>query len=67
MSQLCFRYQTLEFDDMDIHIRTLKDKQQYDTVYDKKEIDGLTSANWSLFGVLWPSSRVLANIIMLII
>lgn len=62
MSNLQFRYQTIEFNSMDIHIRTLKDKQQYDVRYDKKAIEGLSSANWSLFGVLWPSSKVLANL-----
>lgn len=62
MQKIHFRYQTIELKQMDIHLRTLKDKQQYDESYDKKIIDGLSSANWSLFGVLWPSSRVLANI-----
>ncbi len=62
MTNLQFRYQTIEFNTMDIHIRTLKDNQQYDISYDKKDIEGLSSANWSLFGVLWPSSQVLANI-----
>ncbi len=62
MSTVRFLYQTIEFDNMDIHLKTLRDKQQYDIKYDKQKIEGLSSANWSLFGVLWPSSKVLANL-----
>lgn len=62
MSALRFRYQTIEFDDVDIHLRTLRDKQQYldaDGVADKL---GISSATWSLFGVVWDSSTVLAHL-----
>ena len=62
MSSLRFRYQTIEFDNVDIHVRTLRDKQEYldaDNVADKL---GISSAQWSLFGVIWPSSKVLANL-----
>lgn len=62
MQKVQFQYQTIEFKNMDIHLRTLKDKNQYDESYDTKDIDGLSSANWSLFGVLWPSGQVLSNI-----
>ncbi|WP_228149977.1 class I SAM-dependent methyltransferase [Malaciobacter molluscorum] len=48
---------------MDIHIRTLKDTQQfYDKNNEAKNL-GIYSSSWSLFGVLWPSSQVLANYI----
>ncbi len=59
---LRFRYHTYEFGDRDIHLRTLRDKQQY---LDKENhaLDlGITSANWSLFGVVWDSSQVLAHV-----
>lgn len=61
MSFLRYRYETIEFSDIDIHVRTLRDKQQYsdnDNVADKL---GISSAQWSLFGVIWPSSKVLAH------
>jgi predicted nicotinamide N-methyase len=61
MSSLRFQYQTFEFDDFDIHVRTLRDKQQYldiDNVADKL---GISSAQWPLFGIVWPSSEVLAH------
>ncbi len=61
MSAVRFCYQTIEFDKTDIHLRTLRDKQQY---FDKDNIAenlGISSATWPLFGVVWPSSIVLAN------
>ena len=58
------RYQTIEFDKTDIHLRTLRDNQQY---FDKDNIAenlGISSATWPLFGIVWPSSIVLANYMM---
>lgn len=63
MSQLRYKYQTIEFDYIDIHVKTLKDSQQF---FDKDNIAeklGINSASWSLFGVIWPSAKVLANFI----
>mgnify|MGYP002713033368 CR=1 FL=1 len=57
------RYQTIEFSETDIHICTLRDKQQF---YDPKGIAagyGIPEAFWSLFGVVWPSSLALAHFI----
>ncbi|MGM0518947.1 MAG: class I SAM-dependent methyltransferase [Campylobacterota bacterium] len=63
MSNIRFKYQTKEFGlTTDIHIRTLRDKQQF---FDKDDIAkklGISSATWPLFGVIWPSSEVLANL-----
>jgi predicted nicotinamide N-methyase len=58
-----YKYQTKEFGTTDIHVRTLRDKQQF---HDKDDIAkdlGISSATWSLFGVVWPSSEVLAHFI----
>lgn len=55
------RYQTIEFDEFDIHLRSLKDKQQFHDPFGEAERLGISSAQWSLFGVLWQSSRVLAE------
>lgn len=62
MSSLRFRYRTIEFGKSDIHLRTLRDRQQYsddDSVASKL---GISSANWPLFGIIWDSSKVLANL-----
>lgn len=62
MNSVRIRYQTIEFDEMDIHVRTLWDSQQY--ADEKKEAEklGISSATWPLFGVIWASSEVLANL-----
>ncbi|MFC6673801.1 class I SAM-dependent methyltransferase [Marinobacterium aestuariivivens] len=61
MSVLRFRYQTLEFGDVDIHLRTLRDLQQYLDAGGVAEKLGIHSANWSLFGIVWASGEVLAH------
>jgi ETFB lysine methyltransferase len=61
MSTLRVRYQTLEFGDVDIHLRTLRDLQEFsddDNVAGKL---GISSASWPLFGVLWDAGAVLAH------
>jgi predicted nicotinamide N-methyase len=60
---LRFRYQTLVFGDRDIHLRTLKDTQQFLDPQGEADALGISSANWALFGVVWDSSQVLANFI----
>ena len=64
MSSLRLSYQTLEFGDSDIHLRTLRDRQQYSDPELRAEKLGISSATWPLFGVVWPSSLVLAEIMM---
>ena len=63
MSLLRFRYQTIEFGDTDIHLRTLRDKQQYLDVDGVAKKLGISSATWPLFGVVWASSEVLAHLL----
>ncbi len=62
MPSLRVSYQTIEFDDVDIHLRTLRDKQEFLDVGGIAEKLGISSAQWSLFGVVWPSSEVLAHL-----
>jgi predicted nicotinamide N-methyase len=57
------RYQTVEFDNVDIHLCTLRDKQQFSDPQGTAEEIGISSATWPLFGVIWPSSIVLAHYI----
>jgi ETFB lysine methyltransferase len=58
-----YKYQTKEFGTIDIHLRTLRDKQQFFDENDTAKNLGISSATWSLFGVVWPSSEVLAHFI----
>jgi predicted nicotinamide N-methyase len=61
LSNIRYKYQTIEFENIDIHLRTLKDTQQFFDDKDKAQKLGINSASWAIFGVLWPSSQVLAN------
>ncbi len=60
---LRIRYQTIEFNNTDIHVCTLRDNQQFDDPQGTAEKLGISSASWPLFGVLWPSGLVLAHFI----
>ena len=55
------RYQTVEIGHTDIHLCTLRDNQQFDDPHGTAAALGISSATWPLFGVVWPSSLVLAN------
>jgi predicted nicotinamide N-methyase len=57
------KYQTIEFGNVDIHLRTLKDTQQFFDKNNEAQKLGINSASWALFGVLWPSGQILANYI----
>jgi len=59
---LRLKYQTIEFGDTDIHLRTLRDRQQYQDKYGIAIDIGISSANWSLFGIVWASGEILARI-----
>lgn len=61
MTKLRLCYQTIEFGKIDIHLCTLRNKQEF---YDPQGIAeklGISSAAWPIFGVIWPSSLVLAH------
>jgi len=64
MSAIRVKYHTYEFENTDIHLKTLRDKQQYDSEKEQELNEyGISSATWSLFGVVWPASKVLAHYI----
>ncbi|SHO52224.1 class I SAM-dependent methyltransferase [Desulfopila aestuarii] len=62
MAPLRFRYQTIEFGDTDIHLRTLRDNQQFSDNDDIAANLGICSAAWPMFGVVWVSGEVLAHL-----
>ena len=55
------RYQTVEIGDLDIHLRTLRDLNQYADDKGEAELANIPPATWPLFGVVWMSSHVLAH------
>jgi len=61
-SSLRVRYQTIEFDKIDIHVRTLRDNQEFSDDHGTADALGISSATWPLFGIVWPSGEVLAHL-----
>jgi len=62
MPSLRVRYQTMEFGKTDIHVRTLRDNQEFSDENGIAEGLGISSATWPLFGIVWPSGQVLAHL-----
>jgi predicted nicotinamide N-methyase len=61
MTNLRLCYQTIEFGNTDIHLCTLRNKQEFHDPQGVAEELGISSATWPIFGIVWPSSLVLAN------
>ncbi len=58
---LRFKYNSYEFGDIDIHLKSLKDKNQFSDADDVALKLGISSAQWSIFGVVWDSGMALAH------
>ena len=63
MTNLRLCYQTVEFGKTDIHLCTLRNRQEFHDPAGVAEKLGICSASWPIFGVIWPSSLVLAHFI----
>lgn len=63
MTSLRLSYQTVEFGQTDIHLCALRNKQEFHDPTGAAEKAGICSASWPMFGVIWPSSLVLAHFI----
>lgn len=61
MTDLRLCYQTVEFGKTDIHLCTLRDRQEFHDPEGVAEKLGISSASWPIFGIVWPSSMVLAH------
>ena len=57
-------YRTHEFGKIDIHLCTLRDKQEFYDPQGAASKLGISSASWPIFGVVWPSSLVLAHFLV---
>lgn len=55
------RQQTIHLGDHDYRIRALSDRQQFADPDGHAERLGISSAQWCLFGQVWPSGRLLAE------
>lgn len=56
------KFESLCLGGMDYRIRSLLDRQQYFDPDGVAERAGVSSASWPLFGLVWPSARILAGI-----
>lgn len=63
MTNLRLSYQTVEFGKIDVHLCTLRNRQEFHDPSQAAEKLGISSASWPYFGVIWPSSIVLAHFI----
>ena len=63
MTNLRLCYQTLEFGKIDIHLCTLRNRQEFYDPDGEAERFGINSSAWPIFGIIWPSGIVLANYI----
>lgn len=61
MTNLRLSYQTIEFGKTDIHLCTLRNRQEFHDPEGIAEKLGICSAAWPIFGIVWPSSLVLAH------
>ncbi len=62
MPPLRYRYQTISIQELDIHLRTLKNRNQFHDPDGEAEDAGVHEGTWALFGVVWDASRVLAEL-----
>jgi len=61
MTPIRVRYETVELGPFDIHVRILRDNQQFSDEDGGEALRaGVSSAQWPLFGLLWPSGAHLA-------
>ncbi len=62
MTDVRFRYQSNDFGDYDIHYRSLKNRNQFEDIDGIAQALGISSASWPLFGMVWQSGEVLAQL-----
>jgi len=55
------KFETLSIGGEDFRIRSLLDRQQYADPLGEAEAAGISSAAWPLFGLVWPSARIMAG------
>jgi len=61
MTPFRIKYQTYEFDGIDIHLKTLRDRQVDSENEEQLEEYGISFSTWSQSGIVLPASKVLAQ------
>ena len=62
MAAIRVRYETIEFGDADIHVRALRDRQEFQDPEGVASALGICSASWPIFGTLWAAGLELARV-----
>lgn len=55
------KHETVSGSGEDLQLRSLLDRQQFHDPLGEAEREGISSSAWPIFGLLWPSGRVLAH------
>lgn len=55
------KLETIHCQGADLQLRSLLDRQQFYDPLGEAEREGISSSAWPIFGLLWPSGRVLAH------
>jgi predicted nicotinamide N-methyase len=55
------KVETIHGQGADLQLRSLLDRQQFYDPLGEAEWEGISSSAWPIFGLLWPSGRVLAH------
>ncbi len=55
------KFESLAIGDSAYRIRSLLDRQQYSDPDGAAALAGISSAAWPIFGLIWPSARILAE------
>jgi predicted nicotinamide N-methyase len=63
-SPLRFCYQTLELGELELHVRTLRNQQQYSDKDGEASRLGISPEAWPLFGLIWASGTALAELMV---
>lgn len=58
---LRFLFTTLVFGQHEIHLRTLRDRQQFSDPDGAAEALGVSPSSWPLFGMVWEAGKLLAS------
>lgn len=58
------KFETVSGSGEDLQLRSLLDRQQFHDPLGEAEREGISSSAWPIFGLLWPSGRVLAHVML---
>ncbi|MFC5523425.1 class I SAM-dependent methyltransferase [Polaromonas jejuensis] len=58
------KFETVSGSGDDLQLRSLLDRQQFHDPLGEAEREGISSSAWPIFGLLWPSGRVLAHVML---